>query len=123
MEILQEAVPVLCHPHSEKVFPAAEAEPPVFQFVPLPLVLSLDITEKSLALSSFHPPSGYLYTLMRSPLSLLISRLNSPISLSFPPQKKCSSSLNILAMALCSSEESGSPPSTAGSAFSSPGYL
>lgn len=88
--------------------------PHVFQFVPLPLVLSLDISEKSLALSSFHPPFGYLHTLMRSPLSLFISRLNSPIFLSLSPQKKCSSSLNILAMAFCwswsnmpGSEESG----------------
>jgi len=43
---------------------------------PLPLVLSLDTTEKSLAPSSRHPPLRYLYTFRRSPLSLLFFRLN-----------------------------------------------
>jgi len=48
---------------------------------PLPLVLSLGATEKSLALSSLHPPFRYLYTLLRhTPPSLLFSRLNSPSS-------------------------------------------
>ncbi len=28
-------VPVLGHPHSEKVFPDVQTEPPVFQFVPI----------------------------------------------------------------------------------------
>ena len=28
-------VPVLSHPHSEKVFPGVHREPPVFQFVPI----------------------------------------------------------------------------------------
>ena len=28
-------VPVLGHPHSEKVFPDVQEEPPVFQFVPI----------------------------------------------------------------------------------------
>ena len=49
-----------------------------FSLRPLPLVLSLDTTEKSLALSSLHPPFGYLYTLMRSSLSLLFPSLNHP---------------------------------------------
>ena len=62
-------VPVLSHLHSEKVFPSVQREPPVFHFVPggtLPLVLSLSTAEKSLAPSSFHPPSRYLYTLTSS---------------------------------------------------------
>jgi len=42
-----------------------------FVLCPLPLVLSLDTTEKSLAPSSLHPPFRYLHTLIRSPLSLL----------------------------------------------------
>ena len=33
-------------------------------FCPLPFVLSLGTTEKSLALSSLHPPFRYLYTLI-----------------------------------------------------------
>ena len=44
-----QAVQVLSHPHSEKMFPDIQGEPPVFQFVPLPLVLSLGTTKKSLA--------------------------------------------------------------------------
>jgi len=46
--------PVLSHPHSRKVFADLHIELPVFQFVPL--ILSLGITEKSLAPSSLHPP-------------------------------------------------------------------
>lgn len=34
---------------------------------PLPLTLSMGTAEKKLALSSVHPPSRHLYTLMRSP--------------------------------------------------------
>lgn len=49
---------------------------------PLPLVLSLVTTGKSLALSSLHSLFWYLYILMRSPLSLLFFRLNSPSPLS-----------------------------------------
>lgn len=37
-----------------------QTEPPVLQFVHL--VLSLDITEMSLALFSLHPPFRHLYT-------------------------------------------------------------
>ena len=33
--LLQQPVPGLSHPHSEKVFPDVQAEPPVFQFVPI----------------------------------------------------------------------------------------
>jgi len=47
-----------------------------------PLVPSLGTTEKSLALASLYPPFRYLYTLMRSLLSLFFSWLNSPSSLS-----------------------------------------
>jgi len=54
-----------------------------FRLGPLPLVLALGTTEKSLALSSFHAPFRYLYTLRRSPLSLPFSRLNSPSSQPF----------------------------------------
>jgi len=49
---------------------------------PLPLVLALGITEKSLALSSLYCPFRYLYTWIRSLLSPLFSRLKSPNSLS-----------------------------------------
>jgi len=47
---------------------------------PLPLVLSLGYTEKSLAPFPLYPPFRYACTLMRSPLHLLFSRLNSPSS-------------------------------------------
>ena len=42
---------------------------------PLPLVVSLDTTEKSLAPSSWHPPFRYLQAFTRFPLSLLFFRL------------------------------------------------
>ena len=52
--LLGQPVPVASHPHS-------------FSLCPLPLVLSLGTTEKSLAPSSLHPPFRYSYTLTRSP--------------------------------------------------------
>ena len=63
---------------------------PCFNLSPLPLVLSLGTTEKNLAPSSQHPPLRYLYTLMRSPLGLLFSRLNRPSSLSLSSYDTCS---------------------------------
>lgn len=43
---------------------------------PFPLVLPLSTTEKNLSLSSLHPPFRYLWTLMRSPESLLQADLS-----------------------------------------------
>lgn len=58
---------MLSHPHSEKVF--LDIQNLLWlSLSPLPLALSLGITEKSLALSSLQDPS----------LSLLFSWLNSP---------------------------------------------
>ena len=62
-----EPVPVLHHPHSQKVFAGVQRDPPVFQFCPLSLVRSRGTTEKSLAPSSLHPPLRYLCTLVRFP--------------------------------------------------------
>jgi len=45
-------VPVLRHPQREEVLPHVQTELPMPQFVPLPLVLSLGTTEKSLPPSS-----------------------------------------------------------------------
>lgn len=51
-----------------KEFPDLQREPLVTQFVaPLPLILLLDTTEKSLVLPTLHPPLKYLSTLMTSP--------------------------------------------------------
>lgn len=74
-------VPVLGHPHSEEVCPDVQKEPLIFESLePGPLVLALDTTEKSLALSSLHSPFRYLYTLMNShPLGPLhSSQLSQP---------------------------------------------
>lgn len=49
-----------------------------FSLCPLPLVLSLVTTEKSLSQSASLHPTSYLCTLIRSPLSLFFSRLNNP---------------------------------------------
>lgn len=48
-----------------------------FSLCPLPLVLSLVTTEKSLSQSASLHPTSYLCTLIRSPLSLFFSRLNN----------------------------------------------
>ena len=53
-----------------------------FSLCPLPLVLSLGTTGKSLAPSSWPPPCRYLEAFLRSPRSLLFSRLNKPSYLS-----------------------------------------
>ena len=60
-----------------------------------PLVLLLHIT-KSLTLSSLLAPIRHLYTLVRSCLSLLFSRLNSPSSLSLSWYIWCSELLIII---------------------------
>lgn len=47
-----EPVSVLCHLHSREVLPGGQRESPVYQFVPIALVLAIGTTEKSLALFS-----------------------------------------------------------------------
>lgn len=61
------------------MFPDVLRELPVFQFEMLS-DLSQVTTEKGLAPSSLHPPLRYLH-LMRLSLSVLFSRLDSPVSL------------------------------------------
>lgn len=61
-------VPALRDPHSTTIAPYAQAAPPVFHLRTLPLVLSLDTSEKRLALSSLHSPLRYLYKEARSTL-------------------------------------------------------
>lgn len=61
-------MPALRDPHSTTIAPYAQAAPPVFHLRTLPLVLSLDTSEKRLALSSLHSPLRYLYKEVRSPL-------------------------------------------------------
>lgn len=58
-------------------------------FSPFPLVLSLDPTKKSLFQSCLHTVSRYVD--QQGSLSLLISRINRPISLSLSSQGRCSS--------------------------------
>lgn len=57
-----EPVPVLCHPRSKNNFPYIQTELPVFQFLPLSLILFPDTIEESQAPSSWHWPWRYLYT-------------------------------------------------------------
>ena len=45
-------VPLLCHPHRKEDFSHVEVELPVFQLVPVALVLPLGTIEKSLVPSS-----------------------------------------------------------------------
>lgn len=72
--------PVLSHPHSEKCFLTFRGNLPCFSLCPWPLVLSQSPAEKSLALSSWRPPFGYLHTWMRSLLSLLFSGVKTSFS-------------------------------------------
>lgn len=67
---------------------------------PLLHVLSLGVTEKSLAPPSFLLPSSCSHTWLRPCLSLLFSRLNSPSSLCLPSYDRCSHSI-IIFMGLC----------------------
>lgn len=86
------------HHLPSKVLAHVQMEIPVNPF--LPLVWLLVPTEQSLALSSWHSPFRYWQTLMRSPLRLLILRLNSLSSLSLSSWKRCSCPLTVF-VALC----------------------
>ena len=88
--------PGLRHPQREEVLPPVQLELPLLQFVPVapcpvtghhwkesgPILLTL--------------PRRYLEAFLRSPLSLLFSRLKKPSSLSLSSQERCSSPLLIL---------------------------
>lgn len=67
-------LPVLHHPHNSD-FQCWERNSCIL-ICPFPLVLPLSATEKNLSLSSLHPPFRYLWTLMRSPESLLQADLS-----------------------------------------------
>jgi len=84
----------------KKCFLTFRGNLPCFGLCPLPLVLSLGTTKKSRAPSPSHRPFGYSHQFRRSHPSFLISRLNSPSSLSLSPSVRCSSPFIILA-ALC----------------------
>jgi len=79
-------VPVLSHPHSERVYPDIQREPPACQFVPMASGLSLDITKESLAPCSLHPPFRYLCTQMRLPKSSLLQAEQPQLS-TFPHRR------------------------------------
>jgi len=72
-----------------------------FNIWPLPLVLSVGTTLKSLAPSPSLSPIRCLSIHMdRIPLNLLFARLNSPSLLSLPSRERCSSTL-VVFVALC----------------------
>lgn len=62
---LQETFPLFRHPHSKRVISAIQIEPMCFNMCLLPLALSLGSTGKSLAPFSLHPPTRYLWTIIR----------------------------------------------------------
>lgn len=75
-------VPVFSQHHRKnKCLPMFRGNLPCLHWCLLPLVLSLS-TEKSLSLSSIQSPISQLYTLIRSPLSLLQAN-QSQLSRSF----------------------------------------
>lgn len=63
-------VPALGHPQREKCFLMFREIFLCFHLCPSALALSLGTSEKSLAPSSLHHPFRFLYTWMRTPLSL-----------------------------------------------------
>ena len=75
-------VPVLSHSHGGKAFLMFRGNLLCFSLCPLPLVLPLGTTEKSLVPSFVHPPFSCLCTSMRSPQPSLLqvkqSRLSQP---------------------------------------------
>ena len=88
-------VPGLSHSHSTKAFPDRWSLPH-FSLCPLPLVLSLGTTEKSLAPFSLQFSVRYLYSLIRSPWAFSSPGWTVP----FHPYERCSSPL-IISMVLC----------------------
>lgn len=72
----QQIVPVFDYHYSKKAFFSLMFKQNFLYFTlcPLPLVHSLCITEKSLVQSSFCTPIQYLYILVRSSLSLLMTK-------------------------------------------------
>lgn len=87
------AVPVPSPPHSTEVFPYVQMELSVSQVVLLPLILSHWRW-------SGCPFLRYLCVLMRSLLSCLLSRTNSPSSLSHSSWERCCSHFSICAGSL-----------------------
>lgn len=79
----------------------------MFYLCSIPLVLSQSTTKESLSHSSFLP-IRYLYTLMRSHLNLLFSRVDSLSSPSLYSHEKCSSPLFIFVALHCTLHGLGS---------------
>ena len=77
-------IPVLDNPHCQTTFLLFKCNCLCFSLCPLPLLLSPGTTAKGLAPPSSFPPPGCLYTLIRSPCSLLQaeqSQLSRPLRL------------------------------------------
>ena len=92
---------VLCHPYPYHLFHILVWNFLCSNFRLLLLVLSLHITEKSLASSiCLPPPCRYLWTFIRSLLSLLFPRLNRPGLLSLFSYGRCSRTF-IIFVAFC----------------------
>ncbi|KFO81200.1 ETS translocation variant 5 [Cuculus canorus] len=78
-------------PSSQKTFlPKISSPSPLFQLKTVPLVLSLPSLIQSPSPASLEPLSA-LEAALRSPHSLLLSRLNNPNSLSLSSSRRCSS--------------------------------
>ena len=75
-------VPVRGQPHSEKVFPDVQREPPLFQCVPGASGPVTGHHWKEPGSILFAPFLQVFISIEKTPLSLLFSRLNSPSSLS-----------------------------------------
>ncbi|KAK4811465.1 hypothetical protein QYF61_010344 [Mycteria americana] len=86
----RQPVPMLDNPFSEEIFPNIQSKPPLAQ---LEAISSRPITcylGEETDPTSRQPPFRQLQRAMRSPLSLLFSRLNNPRSLSRSPSALCS---------------------------------
>jgi len=89
-------VPVLHHPLNKNFLLTSDLNFPSFSSKPFTLLLSLPDHVDIHSPSYLYAPLGYWKATMRSPWSLLFSKLNKPNYLHLSSQERCCSSLSIL---------------------------
>jgi len=89
--LLGQPVPLCHHPLCEKLLPNIQPKPPCLNLKPFPLVLSLSTLANSYSPSCLYAPFKYRKAAMRSPWSLLFSKLNKPSCLNLSSWEMCSS--------------------------------
>ena len=83
-------IPVMDHSFGEEILPNIQPEPFLVQLEAVPSCPAAVTWEKRPTPTSPQPPFRQLYKVIRFPLSLLLSVLNNPSSLSCSPSDLCS---------------------------------